>query len=109
MTQVNRRSEARFKTDGIAEIRIMRAGREDYALAKVCDVSRSGLRIQINRQIPEGAQLSIRMTDLNVSAESRRCVKINSDLFEVGLKIIEVSESTQPVPRKLERSGSEAA
>ncbi len=90
MDIANRRSEARFRTDGTADVRIVRHGRGEDIEARVCDISKSGLRIQINRLVLDGAEVTVTLNELLLSAEARHCSKIGSDLYEVGLKIIDV-------------------
>ncbi len=90
MDIANRGSEVRFPTDGSADVRIMRLGRGEDREAKVCDISKSGLRIQLNRQVLDGAEVTITMNELLITAEARHCSKIGSDLYEVGLRIIDV-------------------
>ena len=98
MKLINRRSEARFQTDGIAEMRIARPGHRESFKARVCDVSKSGLRIHINRRVLEGSEVVIQLGEILVSAEARRCSEIGSDLYEVGLKIIDVQAMSKPTP-----------
>jgi len=113
---INRRSEDRFQTDGIAEMRIARPGHEENIKVKVCDVSRSGLRIHVNRRVLKGSEIMIQLGELLVSAEARHCSEIGSDLYEVGLEIIDAQARSKPKPQPtwrlgvdVDKSDSEAA
>jgi len=94
MDIVNRRKECRFPTDEIAEMRLSRLGYGKNIEIRVCDISKTGLRIQVKSQISEGCKVAIQMGEVLVTAEACRCRPIGPDLFEVGFRISEVK--TQP-------------
>ena len=94
MDIVNRRKESRFPTNELAAMRLARLGYGKNIEVRVCDISKSGIRIQLKSQISQGSKVAIRMGDVLVSAEARRCHQVGPDLFDVGLLISEVK--TQP-------------
>jgi hypothetical protein len=106
---INRRYEARFDTDGIAEMRIGLPGSGKIIDVRVCDLSRSGIRIQADRQLSLNSEVMIQLSDILISAEVRRCGQIASNLYDVGLKILDVREMPKPVPQGCEVSDSQAA
>jgi len=102
----NRRSETRFATDGKAEVVVpRRLRRSENKPATVCDVSKSGLRIRLSSQMHEGAEITIHMGDLLVTAEVRRCTKIAPDLFEVGLRINDLQVQAGPTQSRVWHMG----
>jgi len=102
----NRRSETRFATDGKAEVLVpRRLRRSENKPATVCDVSKSGLRIRLSSQMHEGAEITIHMGDLLVTAEVRRCTKIGPELFEVGLRINDLQVQSNPAHSRVWHMG----
>ena len=80
-------------------MRIVGPGLVESFKARVCDVSKSGLRIHINRRVLVGSEVVVQLGEILVSAEARRCSEIDSDLYEVGLRITDIRESSKPAPR----------
>jgi hypothetical protein len=85
----SRRTEDRFPTDGPARMRIL-GQRRRVLTVRVCNVSKSGLRIQLGTKVKEGTRVHIFINDSRISAEARNCSKMDFDLYEAGFKISDV-------------------
>jgi len=98
----NRRSEPRFQTNGTAEVHLhRRLRRSESKPATICDVSKSGLRIRLGSQMHEGSEITIHVGEVSVTAEVRRCCLIGRDLFEVGLRIIDLQVQSKPMQSRV--------
>src|SRR5260370_4888799 len=85
----SRRTEDRFPTDGAARMRIL-GQRRRVLMVRVCNVSKSGVRIQLGTNVKEGTRVHIFSNDSRISAEARNCSKLSSGLYEAGFKILDV-------------------
>lgn len=90
MECINRRLEDRFETDGAAYLEFEPAGNIELIEARVRDVSKSGIRIHVGQLIAEGCKPMVKMGELLIKVEVRRCRPISDSIFELGLRIIEV-------------------
>ena len=82
---VERRTEARYETQDPAEIEVL-PGPADPLYGTILDVSRSGLRVSLQKRIGRGEQVKIKLHRNVIFGEIRYCRAVG-DKFEVGLKI----------------------
>jgi PilZ domain len=82
---MERRSEARYQTQDPAEIEIL-SGPSEPLYGTILDVSRSGLRVAIQKRIARGEQVKIKLQRNVIFGEVRYCRAVR-DGFQAGLKI----------------------
>jgi PilZ domain len=83
---VERRSEARYRTQDPAEIEIL-PGPGDPFYGMILDVSRSGLRVALRRRIDRGEQVRVKLHRNVIFGEVRYCRAVPEG-FQAGLKIL---------------------
>ena len=87
---IEKRREARYPTEDVAEISILQGGGERVS-GRVLDVSRSGLRIEVAAPITKGVHLEILLPRRAIIfGETRYCRRRSSELYHVGLEIEDV-------------------
>ena len=91
---VERRSEARYQTQDPAEIEIL-PGSGDPFYGIVLDVSRSGLRVALQRRIHRGEQVKVTLHRNVIFGEVRYCRAVPEG-FQAGLKIQELVRPAGP-------------
>ena len=87
---VERRRDTRYPTSEPAEVEIF--PREVVvSAAMILDVSRSGLRLEVKREVPTGACIRVRIlkTHLTIFGEVRYCRQV-AEAFHVGVLIEEM-------------------
>ncbi|HTW68126.1 MAG TPA: PilZ domain-containing protein [Bryobacteraceae bacterium] len=83
---IERRSEARYHTQDPAEIEIL-PGPNDPFYGTILDVSRSGLRVALERRIGRGEQVKVTLHRNVIFGEVRYCRAVLKG-FQAGLKIL---------------------
>ena len=81
----DRRSESRASEDRVVEVRIMKGLRRTVS-AHLVQASLSGVRVRIDRPIPEGTPIEVLIGDEHVFGVVRNCVPANEQ-FNVGVLI----------------------
>lgn len=90
--EVERRREARYPTNDIAEIEV-RHGEMVRIPATVVDVSRSGLRLELKTPIGRGEQVKISLSSQAVIVGQVRYSRRAGDVYHAGVEIQEVFHS----------------
>ena len=84
---VDRRREARYATNDPVEIQLLEAGGGPRMGGKVLDVSRNGLRLELQAPIGKGLRVEIVLPDRTIIfGETRYCRHLSS-IYHVGVSI----------------------
>src|SRR5688572_24673160 len=97
--RVERRREARERTYQLVNVsRLNREGLpSDQSLGRTLDLSRGGLRVELDRDVPAGVrvQVDLALREALVSAEAEvRSVVAEDGAFQVGLEFVGVDDAT---------------
>lgn len=82
---IERRSEGRYQTDDAAEVEVL-PGPNPSFLGTILEVSRSGLRVSLQRHISRGQQVKVKLSRNVIFGEVRYCRSV-SEGFQAGLII----------------------
>jgi hypothetical protein len=90
-----RRREPRYPCNDPVEIRII-PGAGSRIPGTLLDVSRSGLRIELDSAVPKGTQVEILLSrQLEVSGRVRHCRRVGAK-YQAGVLILEAMDSSKP-------------
>jgi hypothetical protein len=81
----DRRSEPRNSADRMVEVQIM-TGFRPSVRAQLVDLSPSGVRLRVNRPLPEGTRLNFLICDERIFGIVRYCVPVDNN-FDTGVLI----------------------
>jgi len=94
-----RRGEPRFPSFGQAELTVLHPPRPEQFMARIVDVSRSGLQVEIAEPIESGSSIELRLPNIRVIGEVGSCRPHDSGNYRLGIVTERV---TQPLTaRKL--------
>jgi predicted anti-sigma-YlaC factor YlaD len=86
---LERRCEVRLPTNDAASVRSLRPETGPRHEARILDVSKSGMRIELSVQVDPGVEIQVQLKDAIAFAEVRYCRPVG-DKFHAGVKVIEV-------------------
>jgi hypothetical protein len=81
-----RRSEARYPTQDPAELEVL-PGPNEPVYGTILDVSRSGLRVALNKRIDRGEQVKVKLHRNVIFGEVRYCRSVSGGGFHAGIRI----------------------
>ena len=86
-----RRSEPRFPSFGQAELTVLDPPRPEQFMARIVDVSRSGLQVEIAEPIESGSSIELRLPNISVIGEVGSCRAHDSGSYRLGIVTERVS------------------
>ena len=93
ITEVEKRREPRYPTQGTAIVRSLNPLAQERVSAKVLDVSKNGMKLYIARvQFHPGTVLHILLKNVFMVGEVRYCKAMESG-FECGIRIEDTTDS----------------
>ena len=80
-----RRGEPRFPSYGQGELTVLHPARPEQLKARIVDVSRSGLQVEISEPVESGSSIELRLPNINVTGEVGSCRPHDSGTYRLGI------------------------
>jgi c-di-GMP-binding flagellar brake protein YcgR len=95
--QIERRREPRERTYQLVNVSLPgRAGAREQSLGRTLDLSRGGLRVELDRDLPPGTrvQVDLALREALVSAQAEvRCVTPAREGYRLGLEFVGLDDA----------------
>jgi hypothetical protein len=87
------RKEPRFQAAGIGDLRIVNSATDIRLSAAIVDVSRSGLRIEVEKPLHSGSAVELSLSGSLIMGAVGNCRPHGAGRFRVGIRTVRVIES----------------
>jgi hypothetical protein len=86
-----RRAEPRFPSYGHGELAVIHPARPERLKARIVDVSRSGLQVEISEPVESGSSIELRLPNISVLGQVGSCRAHDSGSYRLGVVTERVS------------------
>ena len=94
---MERRREARYAAEEAVVLSVLSFGAETTYMARITDVSRSGIRLEAPQYLPSGSEIAVGLRGSLVFGNVRHCKEVRAGWFSSGVQITRVSEEFSEV------------